>query len=222
MINALLAASAKTYLIVGIVLFLLMFVIPFLGIRVSIQAARVGLAIPAIFWYLTYLVFFASLASIALGVMRVGSRLGWWKGLGSGAAASNSSHEADPVRLSDRDAKSMKIAAMVVGILGSVVTFFVSILALLVSSIFSAFTGEGIFVAIGWLVVLSSIGALVGAILTNGNPRLGAILLGIAAVPSIFFTTSGVHLVFGLGALLLVIAAVLAFIASAQESAEAA
>ena len=195
MINALVSASAKTYFIAGIVLFLLSLFMP----------------------YISYPVFFASLASIAMGVIKVGGRKGWWKELGSGPAESDSSDEAAPVRLSDRDAKSMKIAAMVVGILGSVVTFFVSIFTLLASSVLSAFTGEGIFVAIGWLVVLSSIGALVGAILTSGNPRLGAILLGIAAVPSIFFTASGVHLVFGLGTLLLVIAAVLAFIASAQE-----
>ena len=215
MINALLSASAKTYFIAGIVLFLLSLFISFL----SIAVAMMGLVNPTIFGILSYLVFFASLASIALGVIRVGSRKGWWKGFGSVSDTSDSVPEADPVRLSNRDAKSMKIAAMVVGILGSVVTFFVSIFTLLASSFLSAFTGEGIFVAIGWLVVLSSIGALVGAILTSGNPRLGAILLGIAAVPSIFFTASGVHLVFGLGTLLLVIAAVLAFIASAQESA---
>ena len=214
MINALLSASAKTYFIAGIVLFLLMFVIPYMLVFA-------GLANQVVLTVLVYSLFGASLLSLALGVMRVGSRLGWWKGLGSAGAASNASDEAGPVRLSDRDAKSMKIAAMVVGILGSVVTFFVSIVALLVSSIFSAFTGEGIFVAIGWLVVLSSIGALVGAILTSGNPKLGAILLGLAAVPSVFFTFSGVHLVFGLGALLLVIAAAFAFTASKQESAEA-
>ena len=215
MMNALLSASAKTYFIVGIVLFLLMFVIPYMLVFA-------GLANQVVLTVLVYSLFGASLLSIALGVMRVGSRLGWWKGLGSGAGTSNASDEADPMRLSDRDAKSMKIAAMVVGILGSVVTFFVSILALLVSSVFSAFTGEGIFVAIGWLVVLSSIGALVGAILTSGNPKLGAILLGLAAVPSIFFTLSGIGVFFGLGTLLLVIATVLAFTASKQERSGAA
>ena len=63
MINALLSASAKTYFIAGIVLFLLSLFISFL----SIAVAMVGLVNPTIFGSLSYLVFFASLASIALG-----------------------------------------------------------------------------------------------------------------------------------------------------------
>ena len=89
---------------------------------------------------------------------------------------------------------------------------------MVLGGIFSAITGEGIFVFVGWLVVLSSILALVGAILTNGNPRVGATLLGIAAIPSILFTLLGAGMFFGLGTLLLVIATVLAYISSTQES----
>ena len=116
----------------------------------------------------------------------------------------------------------MKIAAMVLGILGSVVTFFVSIGAVLLGGLFSAITGDGFAYLVGWLVGMSSIAALVGAILTKSNPRVGAILLGIAAIPSILFTILVSSLFFGLGTLLLVIATVLAFIASTQESTEAA
>lgn len=196
--------------------------------------AILAVVIPAILFILAGL---AGLAIGGYGIAVLGRQKGWWGDSPERVAASVSEQERGPdiseearepgipvvpINVSSQDTRAMKIAAMVVGILGSVVTFFVSIFTLLASSVLSAFTGEGIFVAIGWLVVLSSIGALVGAILTNGNPRLGAILLGIAAVPSVFFTASGVHLVFGLGALLLVIAAVLAFIASTQESAGAA
>ncbi len=172
------------------------------------------------------------LAIGGFGIAVLGRQKGWWGDSMARIASSVSGQErgpdisgearqpsipAVPISVSSQNAKAMKIAAMVVGMLGSVVTFFVSIFTLLASSVLSAFTGEGIFVAIGWLVVLSSIGALAGTILTNGNPRLGAILLGIAEVTNVLFTTSGVRLVFGLGALLLVIAAVLAFIASMQE-----
>ena len=92
------------------------------------------------------------------------------------------SEGAAQITLNRRDRQSVKIAAMVVGILGSVVTFFVSVWTVAVGGLFTAVTGDGIFVSIGWLVVLSSIAALVGAILTHGNPRVGALLLAIAAV----------------------------------------
>ena len=86
----------------------------------------------------------------------------------------------------------MKIAAMVLGILGSVVTFFVSVGAVVIGRPFLRNNGRRASrTYIGWLVVLSSIAALVGAILTYSNPRVGAILLGIAAVPSILFTFYG-------------------------------
>ena len=192
---------------------------------------------PAIVSILAILAVLAGLAIAGVGVAVLGRQKGWWGGLNAGGAQSASSEERGldvsgdgrepsvpsiPIKLSEGDTKTMKIAAMVVGILGSIVTFFVSVGTVVLGGLFSAFTGEGIFVAIGWLVVLSSIAALVGAILTNGNPRIGAILLGIAAVPSVLFTLSGVGLFFGLGALLLLIATVLAFIASVQESAQSA
>jgi hypothetical protein len=63
------------------------------------------------------------------------------------------------------------------------------------------------------------VAGLVGAILTLCVPRVGARMLGIAAIPSILFTFMGVGLFFGLGTLLLVIATVLAFIADAQVKA---
>ena len=55
-----------------------------------------------------------------------------------------------------------------------------------------------------------------GAILTLCIPRVGAKMLGIAAIASILFTSYGHWDVSWAGALLLVIATVLAFIADAQ------
>ena len=156
-----------------------------------------------------------------IGIAMLGGQKGWWSGLGT-QGEPDGLQERDTRTLQGRDAQTLKIAAMVLGILGSVVTFFVSVGAVVLGGLFSAITGEGFAYLVGWLVVLSSIAALVGAILTHSNPKVGAILLGIAAIPSILFTILVSSLFFGLGTLLLVIAAVLAFIASTQEKGEAA
>ena len=145
-----------------------------------------------------------------IGIAMLGGQKGWWSGLGT-QGEPDGLQERDTRTLQGRDAQTLKIAAMVLGILGSVVTFFVSVGAVVLGGLFSAITGEGFAYLVGWLVVLSSIAALVGAILTHSNPRVGAILLGIAAIPSILFTILVSSLFFGLGTLLLVIAAVLAF-----------
>ncbi len=190
----------------------------------------VAVVIPSL---VAMLLFLAGLAIAGIGIAKYGTQQGWWGDLygRSEPDVSSDEHETSApnggrepggstvsVNLSEGDTRAMKIAAMVLGILGSIVTFFISVFAVALGGLASAVTGEASYVFIGWLVVLSSILALVGAILVNGNPRLGAILLGIAAVPSILFTFSGVGMFFGLGTLLLMIATVLAFIASRQES----
>ena len=173
-------------------------------------------------WVRSDLFAVAGIVMVVIGIAMLGGQKGWWSGLSSRAESSGSNESTTQARVNQGDAQTMKIAAMVLGILGSVVTFFVSVGAVVIGGLFSAITGEGLAYYVGWLVVLSSIAALVGAILTYSNPRVGAILLGIAAVPSILFTFMGVALFFGLGTLLLVIATVLAFIASTQESTESA
>ena len=221
--------SAKKNIIGGIALMLL-------GISLAILADQVlneySSMHGALRW-LSSLIYWAGLITIGVGIVMLGRKKGWWGRAGKQVERSidNAGKQvgqiidnegAAQITLNDRDAKSLKIAATALGICGSVVTFFVSVFTVALGGLFSAITGEGIFVFIGWLVVLSSIFALVGAILTYSNPRVGAILLGIAAIPSLLFTFAGAGIFFGLGTLLLVIATVLAFIARTQERAASA
>ena len=173
-------------------------------------------------WVRSDLFAVAGIVMVGIGIALLGGQKGWWSGLSSRAEPIGSDESTTQVKVKGKDTQALKIAAMVVGILGSVVTFFVSVGAVVLGGLFSAITGDEFAYLVGWLVVLSSIAALVGAILTKSNPRVGAILLGIAAIPSILFTILVSSLFFGLGTLLLVIATVLAFIASTQESTEAA
>ena len=173
-------------------------------------------------WVRSDLFAVAGIVMVVIGIAMLGGQKGWWSGLSSRAESSGSNESTTQARVNQGDAQTMKIAAMVLGILGSVVTFFVSVGAVVLGGLFSAITGDGFAYLVGWLVVLSSIAALVGAILTYSNPRVGAILLGIAAIPSILFTLLVSSLFFGLGTLLLVIATVLAFIASSQSKVESA
>lgn len=146
----------------------------------------------------------AGIVAVVVGIAMLGGQKGWWSGL------------------DDEAKKAVRIATMVLGILGSVVTFLFSVMVVTLGGFGTKFEDEGYLVFAGWVVMLSSVIALLGAILTHGSPRVGAKLLGIAAIPCILFTFAGVGMFFGLGTLLLVIAAVLAFIASTQEKAESA
>ena len=210
--------SPKKNIIIGLVMFLSVIPLNFLAYAVLFQYGDP----PEAYSLLIRLVSWAGLITVGVGIVMLGGEKGWWGDLGKRLAQGGLGESVARTNLKEKDIKSMKIAAMVLGILGSVVTFFVSVGAVVLGGIFSAITGEGIFVFVGWLVVLSSILALVGAILTNGNPRVGATLLGIAAIPSILFTLMGAGMFFGLGTLLLVIATVLAYISSTQESVESA
>ena len=173
-------------------------------------------------WVRSDLFAVAGIVMVVIGIVLLGGQKGWWSGLSRQQREPSGLQEREPQTSQGKDTQALKIAAMVLGILGSVVTFFVSVGAVVLGGLFSAITGDGFAYLVGWLVVLSSIAALVGAILTNSNPRVGAILLGIAAIPSILFTLLVSSLFFGLGTLLLVIATVLAFIASSQSKVESA
>ena len=153
---------------------------------------------------LGWLVVAAGIVAVVVGIAMYGGQKGWWSGL------------------DDEAKKAVRIATMVLGILGSVVTFLFSVLVVTLGGFGTKFEDEGYLVFAGWLVVLSSVIALLGAILTHGSPRVGAKLLGIAAIPCILFTFAGVGMFFGLGTLLLVIATVLAFIDSRQAEVESA
>ena len=204
--------SVKKNIIIGLVMILSVIPLHFL----------VNVVLPEEFILINRLLFWGGLIAIGVGIVMLGGQKGWSGDLGKRMEKGELSEVPAQITLNRRDRQSVKIAAMVVGILGAVVTFFVSVWLVAIGGLFSAVTGEGIFVFIGWLVVLSSIAALVGAILTHGNPRVGALLLAIAAVPSILFTLMGAGMFFGLGTLLLVIATVLAYLGTTHESAESA
>ncbi len=104
----------------------------------------------------------------------------------------------------------MKIAALIVGIFGSVAGFIGAILALFVGGIGSAFGAEdaGQVTGLGFGALIASVVALVGAALALAKPRASAILMGISAIAGLIF----VSFAFVLGTILLLIATLLAFL----------
>lgn len=68
----------------------------------------------------------------------------------------------------------MKAAALVVGILGSVAAFILSIGTVILGGLGDAFgiEGSGIVLILGWLMLLGSIAALVGALLAQKQPHI--------------------------------------------------
>ena len=114
----------------------------------------------------------------------------------------------------------MTVASMVIGILGAVVTFFIAIGMVLLGGLgdYVGVEGSGMVVIVGWLTVLASIAALVGAILAKNNPKVGAIMMIASALPGILLMfVSDAPIYLGFGSLLLIIGGVLAFVAFNQE-----
>ena len=113
----------------------------------------------------------------------------------------------------------LKVAAMVLGIMGSIATFIFAPLACGVLS-----DQSSIFLSTFWLYAILlfwalSIIALIGATLMNSNPRVGRHLLCIAAIPCALGTFGALLslsflalMLFGLCALLLGLSTVFAFI----------
>ena len=113
----------------------------------------------------------------------------------------------------------MRVAAMVIGILGAVITFIIAILFVLLGGLGDALGigGSGGVVIMGWLTLIASIVALVGAILSKNTPMAGAIMMAVSAIPGIILIIqAGIPILFILGSLLLIVGAVLAFVANSQ------
>ena len=114
----------------------------------------------------------------------------------------------------------MKAAALVVGILGSVAAFILSIGTVILGGLGDAFgiEGSGIVLILGWLMLLGSIAALVGALLAKSNPISGAMILGISAIPPLLLTfIGGVVMPFAIVTILLAIPAILAYLGAKQD-----
>ncbi len=137
-----------------------------------------GLVATVISFFVAMLLFLAGMAIAGIGIAKYGTQQYWWGDMYGRSEPDVSSDEQElgapnegrepggstiSVNLSEGDTRAMKIAAMVLGILGLIVTFFISIFAVALGGLASMVTGEGSYVFIGWLVVLSSILALVGA-----------------------------------------------------------
>lgn len=106
----------------------------------------------------------------------------------------------------------MKTAAVIVGLVGAIAAFIASVLALTIGGAEAAFESVSSDLtlerAIGGLAM--SILALVGAALSIAKPKVAAVLMVVSAVAGPLF----IYIFYGLGSVLLLIAALLAFLGS--------
>ena len=104
----------------------------------------------------------------------------------------------------------MRIAALIIGIFGSLAGFIGSIVAMFVGSVAGAFGADdsGLVVGLGLGALLMSIMGLVGAALVIARPRLSAAMMGTSAIVGFVL----VFVAYILAAVLLLIAAILAFL----------
>ena len=111
----------------------------------------------------------------------------------------------------------MRIAALIVGIIGSIAAFAGALFALFFGAVGTAIDAEGgaEVTGLGFGALLMSIVALVGAALAMGKPRLAAALMAISAVAGLIL----VSFAYVLGTVLLLIAALLAFLARNEKRA---
>ena len=104
----------------------------------------------------------------------------------------------------------MKIAALIIGIFGAMAGFIGSIVAIVAGGIGTGLgvdEGEQI-AAFGFIALLISIIALVGAALAIAKPRLSAAMMGVSAVVGVILISFG----YIIATVLLLIAALLAFL----------
>ena len=109
----------------------------------------------------------------------------------------------------------MRIAALIIGIFGSVAGFFGAIFALFVGGIGSAFGAEGAgqVTGLGFGALIASVAALVGAALAIAKPRTSAAMMGVSAIAGMIF----VSYAFVLGTILLLLATLFAFLGRNQD-----
>lgn len=109
----------------------------------------------------------------------------------------------------------MRIAALIIGIFGSVAGFIGAIFALFVGGIGSAFGAEGAgeIAGLGFGALIASIAALVGAALAMAKPRTSAVIMGVSAIAGLIF----VFMAFVIGTILLLLATLFAFLGRNQD-----
>lgn len=110
----------------------------------------------------------------------------------------------------------MKIAALIIGIFGSIAGFMGALFALAVGGLGQAFGAEGAgeVTGLGFAAISASIVALVGAALAIAKPRLSAGLMTVSAIAGLIF----VSWAFVLGTILLLLAALMAFLGRNADS----
>ena len=109
----------------------------------------------------------------------------------------------------------MKIASLIVGILGAMAGFIISILVIVTGGIgvgLGAETGAEIAVR-GFGALVMSVVALVGAALAVAKPRVSVALMTISAIAGVILISAG----YALPAVLLLIAALFAFLGRRSE-----
>lgn len=100
----------------------------------------------------------------------------------------------------------MRIAALILGILGGLAGLLGGACALAVGGIGEALGAEGAeeVIGLGWLAFVAAIGGLIGAGLSMKKPKVAAILMAVAAVVglvAVFVAYLFATVLFGLGAL---------------------
>lgn len=109
----------------------------------------------------------------------------------------------------------MRIAALIIGIFGSVAGFIGAIFALFVGGIGGALGAEGAgqVAGLGVGALIASVAALVGAALAMAKPRTSAVIMGLSAIAGLIF----ISWAFVLGTVLLLLATLFAFLGRNQS-----
>ncbi|QQE78097.1 DUF4064 domain-containing protein [Alicyclobacillus sp. SO9] len=96
----------------------------------------------------------------------------------------------------------MKVASMVLGIVGSVFGVIAAITAMFIGGVGGAFgaNGASTITSLGWGALFASIVGLIGSILVSGKPKVAAVLMligGIAGIISVsyFYILPGILLI---------------------------
>lgn len=110
----------------------------------------------------------------------------------------------------------MRVAAIIIGVIGSFTGFIAGVLALTVGGIATAFGAEdsGLVVNLSLGAIAASVVGLTGAALAAAKPRLSAALMMVSSVAGVI----SISAFYVLPAILLVIASILAFIGRGERS----
>ena len=104
----------------------------------------------------------------------------------------------------------MRVAGLIIGVLGSIAAFVGAIIAIAIGGIGSAFDAEGAdsIVVQGYVALGASVVGLVGGVLSLAKPRFAAGMMAVSAIVGVI----AVFVAYLAGGLLLLIGALLAFL----------